>query len=408
MTNILHVLDHSLPLQSGYASRSHAILKALKNSGLRVAAVTSPKHGPSNNDCDCIDGVQYLRSSVSAHGTSFGVAGQLRTVLSTKRAIARYCRERDVDIIHAHSPCLNGLAAFSQGVPLVYEMRSSWEDAAVSEGITSDRSVRYCASRWLETMVARRAAAIVVICEGLKQELLARGIAESKITVVVNALPEAIFDLPASSDVEELRVSLGLEGARVLGYFGTFFQWEGVDALIKALPKVISAIPEVKLVLAGGGLQQQALCDLVDEMELERNVVFAGRIPHADIAKFYGLADLMVYPRVSNRLTEMVTPLKPLEAMAQRVPIVASYIGGHAELIEHGKTGYLYEPGNLEAMAAAIVSVLESESTRAEMAERAWRKVAAERRWSVVCQRYVDLYRNVASGRTKESKTSSY
>ena len=127
-----------------------------------------------------------------------GVVGQLRTIRLTRSRIADYLRERPTRIIHAHSPCLNGLAALWHGHPVVYEMRSSWEDASVSVGTTHEGSMRYVLSRWLETYVARRADAVVVICEGLRAELVNRGVPASKITVVPNALPEAMLVRPGN------------------------------------------------------------------------------------------------------------------------------------------------------------------------------------------------------------------
>src|SRR5690606_12949912 len=132
---ILHVLDHSLPEQSGYASRSHAILLSLNRLGLDVEAITSPKHGVPGTAVEEIDGIRYRRTP-SGSETS-GVAGQLRTVLATRRHLKRYLLDRKPALVHAHSPCLNGLSAAALGHPLVYEMRSSWEDAAVSSGTTT-------------------------------------------------------------------------------------------------------------------------------------------------------------------------------------------------------------------------------------------------------------------------------
>ncbi len=395
MIAALHVLDHSLPQQSGYASRSHAILRSLRNDGVDAQALTSPKHGPSGSMQESIDGVPYSRSIRDVAVATHGVPGQLRTITTTRAALRAHIDSHAVDLLHAHSPCLNGLAAIGLNLPLVYEMRSSWEDAAVSEGATREGSLRYRVSRWLETFVAKRASAITVICGGLKEELVKRGIAESKITVVPNAVPESMFEPATAESVSRIRASLALPEAPVIGYFGSFFQWEGVADLVRAMPDIRSKVDDAILLLAGGGRQETALRELVSELKLERAVIFAGRVPHHDVPSLYALANVMVFPRVSNRLTEMVTPLKPLEAMAQGVPVVASDIGGHAELIKNGETGILYDPSDGSGLVDGILEVLENGPDVQAMVRRAAEWVTTERRWASVSKRYLDVYQAV-------------
>ncbi|MEL7185051.1 MAG: TIGR04063 family PEP-CTERM/XrtA system glycosyltransferase [Pseudomonadota bacterium] len=392
MPKVLHILDHSLPTQSGYATRSHSILTALLDCGVDVEALTGPKHeNPEASHAD-IDRVRYARTPIGAGKSTSGIAGQLRTISLTRAAIKARLRENKPDFLHAHSPCLNGLAALGLGVPLVYEMRSSWEDAAVSEGATEEGSTRYRVSRYLETLVARKATAITVICDGLRHELIGRGIDTGKITVVPNAVPLRFFEERSEAMVTALRTRLNLDGFKAIGYFGSFFHWEGVADLVRAMPKIIKSVPNVKLLLAGSGRLQDAIRAKVAEFGIEEHVVFVGRIPAAEMPTYYGLANAMVYPRLSNRLTEMVTPLKPLEAMAQRIPVVASDIGGHRELIVNGETGFLYAAGNDDALCAAVTSVLQGDNLLDSIVCRARRTVEQERRWEAVSKRYVDLY----------------
>ena len=389
---VLHVLDHSLPEQSGYAYRSHAILQELHKQGLPVEVLTSPKQGEATTPFEEIDNIRYERSVVSREVDTTGVSGQIQTIRLTRARIAEKRRSRSVGIIHAHSPCLNGLAAMWQGIPLVYEMRSSWEDASVSNGTTTEGSLRYRLSRALETFVLRRADAVVVICEGLKRELLSRGIAEPKITVVPNALPPAVFDTPDPHVVASVRERYDLTDAKIIGFFGSFFEWEGIGELVHVLPDVAKSVPDAHLLLAGGGRQEQMLRELVASLSLDERVTFAGRVSHNEVMAFYRAADVMVFPRVSGRLTDMVTPIKPLEAMAQGTIVVASDVGGHQELVKHEATGFLYPAGSREALARSITSVLSSGDALAQVRAQARSFVEAERQWSVVSQRYLPLY----------------
>lgn len=389
---VLHVLDHSLPEQSGYAYRSHAILKELQKQGMLIEVVTSPKQGSVQELSSSINGVNYQRTMLPAGASTSSLLGQINTIKATRKWIREFIKDGSVRAIHAHSPCLNGLAAMRLGVPLVYEMRSSWEDASVSSGTTTVGSLRYRISKALETFVLRRADAVVVICEGLRRELLERGLPDGKISVVPNALPPEVFDRADPTVVASVRDRFGLKDARVVGFFGSFFEWEGIDELISALPEVIRLVPNAHLLLAGGGRQEPVLREIVEKLGLENRVTFAGRVAHDEVMAFYGAADVVVFPRVSGRLTNMVTPIKPLEAMAQETIVVASDVGGHKELIKHGETGFLYTAGSREGLVREIANILNSKGKMVEIRANARAFVEAERRWSVVSRRYIPLY----------------
>src|SRR5690606_9659744 len=127
--------------------------------------------------------------------------------------------------------------------------------------------------------------------------------------------------------------------------------YEGLDLLIRALPLIRQKVPDAMLLLVGGGPQQEALQQLVSELQLDDAVIMPGRVSHSDVMQYYSLVDLLVYPRKAMRLTELVTPLKPLEAMAQGMMLLASDVGGHLELIEHAKTGWLFQRDNIDDLA---------------------------------------------------------
>jgi len=397
MIRVAHILDHSLPEHSGYSFRSHAILQELDRLGIGVLALTGPKQGSGGVGEDSIDGITYLRTHLATGVRADGVVGQLRTITSTRARLKQLLHIAEVDVIHAHSPCLNGIAAIGLGIPLVYEMRSSWEDAAVSVGTTTMGSPRYRLSRALETFAARRADAVAVICRGLERELVSRGVDAHKITVVPNAVAADMFESPSAADVAATRARFGLSDCRVIGFFGSFFEWEGIDALIASLPAVLAAVPDTRVLLAGGGRQEPALKTLTQQRGLADKVIFAGKIPHADVPAFYGAADVMAFPRVSERLTELVTPLKPLEAMAQGRPVVASDVGGHRELISDGQTGFLYAAGDNDDLARKLIDVLTERAPVREVVARARHYVEMERRWSHVAEAYLPIYDRLRS-----------
>jgi len=406
MSDVLHILDHSLPEHDGYSFRSHSILTQLLRKNLDIEAITGPKQGAAASKDEQIDGVAYLRTPIAAGAGTSGVGGQIRTIRLTRKTITNRIKKSSTSIIHAHSPCLNGLAALWQGHPVVYEMRSSWEDASVSVGTTHEGSIRYVLSRMLETFVAQRADAVVVICEGLKAELVERGIPASKITVVPNALPEEMFVRPDPSDVARVKSKYSLSGCKVIGFFGSFFEWEGVDSLIRSLPIILESVPDARLLIAGGGRQDSALQALASELGLADRIVFAGRVAHEEIRACYAAADVMAYPRRPDRLTNMVTPLKPLEAMAQGALVIASDVGGHRELIVDGETGILFKAGNHRDLASKIVDALTHPDMTKGITTRALVLVERERRWSNVVDRYLPIYESLLAKQQGLSKSN--
>ena len=405
---ILHLFDHSLPLHSGYTFRSRAILREQRARGWETVQVTSAKHneaaGIPGGGVEEVDGLVFHRSrnpdGVAARLPGFGqfaIAGAL-----AERAAEVAEMERP-DLIHAHSPALNGLAALRVGrrlgLPVVYEIRAFWEDAAVDHGTTREGSLRYRATRALETHVVRRSDAVVTICEGLRRDLIARGIPAEKITVVPNAVDLENFQAELPRDAA-LAAELGLGDGPVLGFLGSFYAYEGLDLLIEALPRIAEALPGVRVLLVGGGPQEAALEAQMAALGLGDRVVFTGRVPHAEVTRYYGLVDILVYPRKPMRLTDLVTPLKPLEAMAQRKLVVASDVGGHRELIRDGETGSLFRAGDAEALAEAVITLASRPETWEARRDAALRYVREERNWPVSVARYAPVYERLTGGET--------
>src|SRR5690606_16260492 len=171
------------------------------------------------------------------------------------------------------------------------------------------------------------------ICEGLRSELAGRGVDDSRITVIPNGVDVERFGTARERDAT-LAASLGVEGCAVLGFVGSFYHYEGLHLLIEAMPQVLAQRPDVRVLLVGGGFQDEALRAQVRSLGLMDKVRFTGRVPHDEVDRYYDLIDVLVYPRLSMRLTELVTPLKPLEAMAQGRLVLGSDVGGHREMMD--------------------------------------------------------------------------
>lgn len=392
---ILHVLDHSAPLHSGYAFRTLAILREQRARGWETIQLTSPKQGAVDGVEETAEGFVFHRTQAPTSAQSSGAPQLLRQMVATQARVAELVRTYRPDVITAHSPILVGLPALWAGrrarVPVVYEVRALWEDAAIDHGTTRENSARYRLSRGLETVAMRTADHVTTICEGLRGEIEARGVPPGRVTVVPNAVDIEQFRADATRDMA-LKERLGLSGRRVLGFAGSFYGYEGLDVLLEALARVAGAHPDVSLLLLGGGPQEAQLREQAASLGITDRVVFTGRIPHADVGRYYDLIDVFVYPRKSMRLTELVTPLKPLEAMARGRIVLASNVGGHRELIRDNDTGYLFAADSPQALSAAITSVLAAPGDWARVAGNGRRFVEAERTWAASVARYQGVY----------------
>jgi PEP-CTERM/exosortase A-associated glycosyltransferase len=397
---ILHILDHSLPLQSGYVYRTLGIVNQQRALGWEPVLLTSGKHYAPGPAREQIGGWEFLRTPVPA-----GVSAKLPWVRELKiigdldRRLEEIIAEVRPGILHAHSPALNALSALRAGrrhrVPVVYEMRSLWEDAAGGGGGTNDtNSLRYRATRFLETRALRGADAVTTICQGLRKDMTARGIPPEKITVIPNAVDRHTFPGPGTPD-RVLAARLGLTGKTVLAFFGSFYFYEGLHLLLRALPALLRRQADIAILLVGGGPEENNLREMARDLGLEENVVFAGRVAHEEMQRYYDLADLFVFPRVSMRLTELVTPLKPLEAMAQERIVVASNVGGHRELIRDRQTGYLFPPNDPERLVEGVLGALADRPSWPRIRARAIEFIDTERSWTQSVARYAEVYARV-------------
>ena len=394
---ILHILDHSLPLHSGYTFRSQNLFRAQRKMGYDPVILTSPKHEENWKgdwaEKEEINGFSYYRTGATRKlpGPMTSEAW-LMHVLS--RRILKVAQHEKPDVIHAHSPVLNAIPALwagrKLGVPVVYEIRAFWEDAAVDHGTTSEGSLRYRLTKTIETMVCTRADQVAILCNGLKDDLVSRYIPADKITPVFNGVNPDDFQ-PCSPDEEYLR-AWNLSGKKVIGFIGSFYRYEGLDLLVKAFARVAETVPDAVLLLVGGGEMEGELKQLVADMDLGHRVVMPGRIPHERVPGAYAMVDLLAYPRYAMRLTELVTPLKPLEAMAMGKALVASDVGGHKELITHGKTGILFKAGDVAALTTELESLITDDERREALQQQGMHWVREHHTWEKTTAVYRSIY----------------
>jgi glycogen(starch) synthase len=414
---VLHVLDHSRPLLSGYSVRSHSLISAQKKIGFSPEALTGPLHqieDPSANDI-MLEGVSYQRTKLTGRIASLALKRRipvLREAIVVKllrEKILTVLDEHPLDIVHAHSPALCGLAALqaanARNVPFVYEIRAFWEDAAVDQNKTRPLSPRYTASRQLEGYVARRADSVVGIARHILDDLRSRGIAAAKLFHVPNGVDADRFvALPRDA---KLGSELNLNRDPVLGFIGSLYRYEGIAWLVGAVAELRRRGVGLQLVIVGQGEEMLEIEAAIRQAGAQKYIHAVGQVPHDQVGRYYSLMDIMVYPRRRVRLTELTTPLKPLEAMAQGKPVLASDVGGIRELVEPEMPCLLFQPDDIEDFCNKASALLSSELLRLQLGEGGRQMVLRDKDWKVLAQKYNAVYEFARISR-KASNSPSY
>lgn len=390
---ILHILDHYKPHFSGYVFRSSYIMKYQREFGLEPVIVTSPKHGNAEKPLEEIDNIRIYSTQQNNFGNTPFIK-EVRLIKALQKRIEKVISKEKPDIIHAHSPSLNGISALragrKYGVPVVYEVRAFWEDAAVDHGTFDRNSFKYKISRFIETRLLKRVDALFTICNGLKNETISRGIPGGKVTVIPNCVDTEFFSLQEYD--QKVADRYNLKDKTVFGFIGSFYSYEGIVMLIDAYAKVLENRKNIRLILVGDGPEKNALYDKVDKMGLSANIIFTGKVPHEEIKKYYSVIDILVYPRKSIRLTELVTPLKPLEAMAMGKVVVGSDVGGIEELITDNKDGFLFRAGNVYALSALLAELAVDRKRFSEVSNTAIETVKRKHKWESAVRKYLPVY----------------
>jgi len=397
-----YLLHNSLPYNSaGYATRSHGLLRAL-TANWSMAAVTRlgyPFDAPGHDELteiparEVIDGVDYLRlTTAPGRWLKNPITDYVRDYSAALESLAR---EERPFVIHAASNHWNGLTAVETarrlGIPSVYEVRGLWEVTRASRNPEWHDSGMYRYIARMEADAAAKATKVIAITGGLKDELVNRGVDEEKIVLVPNGVDTERF-VPVERDIELAR-ELGLEGKTVIGYIGSVLDYEGLDLVIRAAAELDRTRDDFHVLIVGDGAEKETFEALADELGvLGRVVTFTGRVPHADVERYYSLVDIAPFPRLPLPVCELVSPLKPFEAMAMGKAVVASDVRALAEIVEDGKTGLLHRKGDHADLVRTLTTLLEDENLRRGLGEAGRRWVEQERTWSALSGRVSAVY----------------
>jgi len=397
---ILHVMHHSLPGTDGYSIRAKYLLEAQVAFGHDVTVLTSPSQGPDAVDAD-IAGIRYRRSHYTPAERRWVPQATKHLVFgrSIGRRLERLLDSEAFDIVHAHTPFTVALPAMSQArrrqLPFVYEKRNLWEETAVARGKAVGRWPWYQLARGVDRWVSRRADAVCTITEALKQHTIDAGVATENIFVVGNGVDTQAFTPQAAPP--ELRAQCAADGDFVIGFVGSFFSFEGLPMLLEAFARLLAKHPRARLVLVGDGEDKARLDARVAELGLQHAVWLVGRVPHDRVLPFCAAMDVLVYPRLRSPLTEMISPLKPLEPMAMGRCVLGSDVGGIRELIRDGDTGLLFEADSQASLEARLELLLSRRVDAAALGERARQHVVAHRQWRHMAQSYEAAYRHASA-----------
>jgi PEP-CTERM/exosortase A-associated glycosyltransferase len=310
------------------------------------------------------------------------------------QAALRVAKKYRPALIHAHSPFTCGLIGNTVGrllgIPTIYEMRGIWEDSHVGRGSFAEKSFRYRGVRFLENRAIRGADVCCVISEALATEVEFRGVDPQRTILVPNGVDVNSFvPGPPSPSLTE---RYGLQDAVVIGYIGSFFQYEGLDLLAEAMKTLVQEVPRARLLLVGDGELMPRLKQMAAVPPLSGRVILTGRVAHEEIADYYRLCDFLVLPRRDTRETRLVTPLKPMEIMAMQKALVASDIGGHREMIQDGVNGLFFKTEDVRDLVGRCRELISNEGLRRDLGVTARTWVEQHRDWNVLVERYIAVY----------------
>lgn len=397
---LLYVAASSFPYHTtGYTSRTQAVLKALVDAGERVHAVTRPGYPNDRNDVHLmqsdavqfVNGVTYTRlTGPQSNSTPFDHYCE-----QASEALSQMIDKTRPTVVHAASNYLNAMpaliAARRAGLPFAYEVRGLWELTQAAKDPLFEASERFRWQREQETRVASEADLVFTISQGLRAELVERGVDAEKIVIVPNCVDSEVF-APRRMD-KALRDELLIGQSKVLGFIGSMTAYEGLVDLISAMAELRRQGLDVCALLVGDGPAAQEVREAARSLGVERHLIMPGRVSHAEVARWYSLMDVAVYPRRPSRVTELVPPLKPLEAMAAGIPVVASNVSAIRETVQHGYNGLLFERGDVDDLVEQLKQALTDRRRARVLAKQARRHVQDAFSWNAAAAKIVNAYK---------------
>jgi glycosyltransferase involved in cell wall biosynthesis len=401
---ILHIVTDALPSTSaGYTIRTQEIAFAQRAVGLDPHVSTRIGFPVTAGAIDGratvrVDGVPYHRL------LPWVMPGRMDRLYQTHlRHAARLTQRLGPSVLHAASNYANAVIALAlrdaTGIPVVYEVRGFWEDTWLSRHATAadlKLSDRYVRTRALETHCMTEANLVVTLGEAMRDEIIERGVPAGNIIIVPNGVSEE-FLRPLPDDGGRLRASLGIgPDENVVGLVSSLVAHEGLSTLLEAVKILGDRGVPTRALIVGDGPERTALQRQAADLGL--NAVFTGRVPSARVRDYHAVLDAFVVPRTPDRVCQLVTPLKPVEAMASGLPVVVSGVRALEEIIRDGETGLVFPPRDPGALADQLQSLAANPGLRAKIGSAARDWVARDRTWAHNAVRYHQAYNDLLLG----------
>ena len=402
----LYLLHNALPRHSGgYATRTHGLLTELNSSGWDVHGVTRLGYPYDLSGMADVPDLpeSELVGTVRYHHLLTGRQIEKKNPMFdyTERyvdALLPLARAQRPAILHGASNHWNGFAAVKAarrlGIASVYEVRGLWEVTRASRDPVWGAGDQYRYLARMEADAARGADRVIAITTALKAEMVDRGVDAEKITLVPNGVDTERFT-PLPRD-EELAAQLGVRGRTVIGYVGTMADYEGLGLLLDAVAQLRTQREDFLVLLVGDGAVAEDLRAQVERDGLADVVTFTGRVPHTDVERYYSLIDVTPFPRLPVPVTEIVSPLKPFEAMAMGKAVLASDVGALAEIVTPGLNGWLHAKGEVDSLVEQLTAILDDPAERARIGAQAREWVVAERDWTTLAGKVAGIYEELA------------
>lgn len=407
---ITYIASQCMPhTTSGYAIRTHGLTSALNAKGYDVSVLARHSYpvdrhdfrGTSVSKQHLIDNVTYNFSGIRKtqntidYADVFNFTKLKKYEYQLEKAIEAHAIENKSAILHSASNFVVGHAssrvAKKLGLTSIYEIRGFWHLTQATKKQGYMDSDHYKLSERFEIETAKQSDYVFTITNALKQILVDNGVQESKIRVLPNAVDSSKFKIMEKD--KDLEIELGFQDSVVIGYIGSFVDYEGLDLLLEACALLKESHGDVfKLLLVGDGDVMQQLRRTVQFLQLEEHVVFTGRVSHDEVQRYYSLIDIAPLPRKGLRVCELVSPLKPFEAMASGKVLITSSVEALAEIVDDGNTGLVFEKDNPMDLAAKLELVLANENLRKKIGENANKWVLENHSWGVISKRVTDMY----------------
>lgn len=402
---ILHVLNNTIPYhKNGYGIRSKYIIESQKKAGLNPVVITRPGFPNDFKANSLLSNEELIKEEIEDISYYRCLSEVLLRYTPITQYIEMYVEQilkvieiENSGIIHSASNYINGLAGLKAAqiaqLPFVYEIRGFWELTTVSKYPDFKNSEEFQLAQYMETYIAKSASQVIVISEGLKQELIKRGIEEEKIHIVPNGVDcKQFYSVPYNRVIAD---KLGVEGKFTIGYIGSIVKYEGLQNIIYSVKQLKEeGINHIRVIIVGDGDYKRKLEKLTRELELTEEVIFTGRIEHSEVIEYYSIFDLCIFPRLQEEVTEMVTPLKPLEAMACGKCVIGSDLQAIKEMVIEDTNGIIYD-NSIEDLANKIRQFACNEVQVDLYQDKAKIWVEKNRDWNILAKKYSDLYNEI-------------